>query len=284
MSSITCKPAYRQRRIRRQRFPNPFITRLLSVLALILLLAPSGAFAQGEPPDDQEKAIQLFQKSGVAYKAGKFQEAADLLLEAYRLDPNPTLLYNLARALESAGDPEGALDAYRRYLSEAEEIPDRVAIEARVANLDRQVQEKRELRARLKAEQAAKEAAARAAEEAQSLAAKPKPRVEGPGAVPWIIAGVGALGLGGGAVLGLMAQSEHQNAQDAANQQETVKFNDSAQGLATGANIAFIAGGVVAAGGLIWGLVAPSGDDEDPEAVTATFSFSPHGFAITGTF
>src|SRR5687768_16378204 len=56
-----------------------------------------------------KRARELFKKSDESYRAGRFQEAIDLLSEAFRLDPKPVLLYNIARAYEGLGDTPRAI-------------------------------------------------------------------------------------------------------------------------------------------------------------------------------
>src|SRR5262249_38752530 len=60
----------------------------------------------------EERAFDLFEKSKVAYREGRFAEAADLLAEAYKAKPEPVLLYNLGRACEGLGDLQRAIGAY----------------------------------------------------------------------------------------------------------------------------------------------------------------------------
>src|SRR5262245_35384060 len=101
------------------------------LLGFLASVAVSGAARAGEPPA-AGRAIELFRKSEVEYKAGRFAEAAALLKEAYAIYPEPTLLYNLARALEGLGDLEGAVAAYDRYLGESREVADAAAIRRRL--------------------------------------------------------------------------------------------------------------------------------------------------------
>ncbi|MCB9648131.1 MAG: tetratricopeptide repeat protein [Deltaproteobacteria bacterium] len=120
--------------------------------------APGSALAKRPPAKKAEspraQAIQLFQESRAAYRQGRFRAAAALLEKAYALDPAPTLLYNLARALESDGDFEGAVKAYQDYLAADPKADDRAAIAQRIENLQTQIAEREELQRRLKEAQA----------------------------------------------------------------------------------------------------------------------------------
>ncbi len=70
--------------------------------ALVLLLLAAPAFAQ--PTDDaQAQAGAVYQQGVSAFKAGDFQTALERFERAYKLDPSPILLYNLARAHQEMG-------------------------------------------------------------------------------------------------------------------------------------------------------------------------------------
>src|SRR5687768_16655883 len=67
--------------------------------------------------DAPREAVELFQRAREHYHNGRYAEAAADLESALVLDPgSPTLLYNLGRVYELAGDLERAIDVYRRYL------------------------------------------------------------------------------------------------------------------------------------------------------------------------
>lgn len=253
-------------------------------IALIVLLAlpPRLAFADGA--EDRARAIELFRSSQGAYDEGRFAEAADMLEEAYRLDPNPILLYNLARARESAGQLDLAAEAWRRYLRESPDADDRSAVEARLAAIEAQLEEKARLQRMLEAERETakraeeeKQAAARREAEARALAAS-RP-ASGPGALPWVVTGLGVAGVGAGAVLGVLASGKHDDANDAASQQGAADLADEADGLAAGANIAFAAGGAVAVAGLLWWLL-----DDGEAAPPVGVGVGPGGAAVTARF
>ena len=123
------------------------------------------------------------------YKAGSYREAADTLREAYKADPNPLYLYNIARALDQAGEVAPALDAYRQYVSQSAEntqpelekkanlAMDRLRTVAAKAEADRQQQEaekKRLEEERSRAEAKAADEARAALEQRRAYEAKEK--------------------------------------------------------------------------------------------------------------
>lgn len=255
-------------------------------ILLTALLAPAAGQAQPRGPqtapsqEDRAAAIDLFGKSREAYQAGQFKTAADLLRRAYALDPAPTLLYNLARALESDGDLDGAVDAYRRYLVADPNAKDRPAIEQRISNLDAQLHERAELERRLREQQASN------AQKPPAPAVVIQPAEPAPAAspVPWILAGAGGAGLIAAGVLGGLAKSRADQAEAAPNQSEAVRLHDEAGGLARGANIAFIAGGAVAGAGLVWGIIQLVSGDEAPEPTSLMPQLGPNHLALSGRF
>lgn len=209
-------------------------------LALCCLAAPAARADEAAPRDPKARALELFEQSAVAYRDGRFQAAIDLLLEARRTKPEPVLLYDLGRAYEALGDQRAAADAYARYLAEEPRAGDRRAIEARLVTLRAQAE-------RL-------ERAKNAPPEARAPAERPEPEPESGISVvlPWVVTGVGLAGLGTGVALGLVSRGKHDAAVSEPVQTLAQDKQDSASTLATGATIAFIAGGVVVAAGLTW--------------------------------
>src|SRR6185295_9175625 len=82
----------------------------MRLVPILLLLLASSAFAAKKDKDkdkDKEpdsKSAQLAKEGDRLYKDGKYREAADAMKQAYELDKNPVLLFNMARAYDQAGD------------------------------------------------------------------------------------------------------------------------------------------------------------------------------------
>jgi tetratricopeptide (TPR) repeat protein len=236
---------------------------------LVALAFPAIASAQGE--SEEREALVLFEDSVVAYQEGRFDDAVELLTRAYEMHPEPVLLYNLARAEDGGGNFADAVESYERYLFEAGDIPDRGAIEQRVATLRANLDE----RARLGRLDDVSDSAPAAAEEPD----------DGPGVnpLPWVVVGVGAVGIGVGAVLGVMALGAHDEALVAPSQEETADAQSRAEGLAVGSTIAFIAGGVLVAAGVTWGIISLAGGGSDA-APSAQLRIVPGGVLVDGRF
>jgi tetratricopeptide (TPR) repeat protein len=92
------------------------LQRLAAVVALGLSLAALGA---GKP----RRAAELVKDAEKLYLQAKYKEAAELLKKAHEIEPDPKILYNIARALDQAGDLSAALDYYRQYIASNEADP-----------------------------------------------------------------------------------------------------------------------------------------------------------------
>lgn len=228
--------------------------RVSSLLAVAL--AVSSAFADapasGDKPEDKASALELSRAGDEAYKAGDFERAAELVRRAYALYPEPLLLYNLALALDGMGKTSEALDYYERYLATNPDVKDRGAIERRVATMRSQLAAQAE---RARAERVA--------------ADKPQPSsptvAPSTSKLPFLTIGVGVLVAGGGIAFGAASIKRHDDAEAAPSQLAAQQHQDRAQLYATTANVLFIAGGVLAVGGVVWAVL-----DRRPRDTTDT--------------
>lgn len=225
----------------------------IATIAVICALHAHAIPARAQPTEGgdevaRRRALDLLDESAVLYRDGRFAEAAEKLRTAHGLFPEPSLLYNLGRALDAMGDRNGAIDAYERYLEADPASTRRGEVSARV------------------------EALRRDRPQASGLGPQ-QPSLVGPAIV--LVGGVAIVGAG--VVLGLMAQSRLDEAREASNAESFV-LEEEAHDLATVANVLFVAGGVVAAAGLTWLLLSIGGDDE------TTVSIGPGTVALRGHF
>lgn len=243
----------------------------LALCLALLLGASSGASAQ-ELDAGRARAVQLFRESADAYREGRFDEAATLLREARALHPEPLLAYNLARALEGAGDIEGAVEAYHAYLTEAPDAADAPAVRARLTGLERHLAEIRTLEAERE------ELRARA----ESRTLPPPVIARSADSVPWIVVGAGGGVVVVGAVLGGVAIARNGEAQRATTHAGATTAIADAGALATAANVMFVIGGTAALVGAIWGtidVVSLGGGD-----ASASLRIGPGSIAVHGSF
>src|SRR4051794_10001770 len=93
---------------------RPFALLLLAGM----LLAPSTGWTRAAP--DKGSSGYWVKEGEKLYQAGKYREAAEALIKAQNLEPNPRLIYNIARAFDQAGDVVTALQYYQQYVGSAE--------------------------------------------------------------------------------------------------------------------------------------------------------------------
>jgi tetratricopeptide (TPR) repeat protein len=252
---------------------------------------PAAARTAATP--NKTQAAELFKKGADAYLHGDFAGAIKLLDEAYALDPQPVLVYNMARAHEGLGHVDEAIALYERYLAEDPASTDRGAIEQRLATL----REQREERGRLEKEKAAL-AASRAAQQAEKdrleerareMRATPPEEPPKRSSVPYVVAGVGAAGLAAGTVFGLLALGKEDAGRSAVSLLDATEARDDGKTFATVANVSFIGGGALLAGGLLWWLLDRSSARASEPAAAARRApvragASPGAFFVAGTF
>lgn len=210
-----------------------------------------------------DRAVLLFQESERLYDAGRYDEATSLLERAYELHPEPTLLFNLGRSREGAGDRSGAVEAYQRYLSETPDAPDRASIEVRIARLQQEI--------------ALRPPETDDAPLGESDASSHRSR--GPELAPWILVGVGggllitAIGFGVGSTL------DAHDAQAEPVQERAVELHSRAEAFALTANVLYVVGGLTLIAGGTWGVIDLIQISEESRV-----TLLPTGLAVRGRF
>lgn len=184
------------------------------LLAGLLLVSSPGWAAK-----PSEKSAAAYVKEGERlYQAGKYREAAEVLLKAQAIDPHPRLIFNIAYSYDLAGDLPQALEYYQKYVSSPEGT-DPALLKRSARNIDRirsllrQQEEERaahEAERRRLAEEAQRaqeraetEAEAKRKAEAETVARRQAAAEEQTKA--YERARLGAYVAGGGALLGLGA-------------------------------------------------------------------------------
>jgi tetratricopeptide (TPR) repeat protein len=103
-------------------------------LFLVLAILGGGRAQADEDPVVTKARIHL--RAGISdYDEGRYAEAAVQMERAYALAPLPELKYNLAQCYERLDRLDDAAQAYDAYLAGSKEVPDRVAVQKRIANL-----------------------------------------------------------------------------------------------------------------------------------------------------
>lgn len=82
--------------------------------------------------DGLARARALYKEGTALFSKGDFEGAVEKFEAAYAFDPNPVLLFNLARATEEAGDYKRAIQWYEAYLARYKDDKDADAVRHRV--------------------------------------------------------------------------------------------------------------------------------------------------------
>lgn len=148
--------------------PSQSARHLRATLAQLLTLVASLAFATPllaqarQPPssaEGEEQARAHFRLGRAYYENGDFSKAAVEFEAAFKISQRPGLLYNIYLAYRDASDVPHAAEALRKYLELEKNVENRGQLTARLAAMDRAL-----------AEEAAQ------ANQAQQQAAQPEPK------------------------------------------------------------------------------------------------------------
>jgi tetratricopeptide (TPR) repeat protein len=216
-------------------------------LSAFVLFAPAVAHADDEVDAPTVRAEKLAADAELRVAGGQYEQAIELYVAAYKESPAAVLLFDMAWIYEHhLRQKQEANELYRRALDAGD-------LEPRLVKLAEE---------RLRAANALP-----SPPEEHPLPLPPdKKREEGRGWSTLKIggvatAGVGVLGIGTSLVLGALAKSKDDEADqfcngDRCTDARALSLTDDATGLATGANVMFVTGAVLLAGGLVMWLVA----------------------------
>ncbi len=73
------------------------------------------------------------------YDTGQYKEAIDEFEKAYRLDPKPLLLYNIAQAYEKIGKLNKAVEYLKQFLEKDTKKTDTASVKNKIANLEARI-------------------------------------------------------------------------------------------------------------------------------------------------
>ena len=213
----------------------------LAIVALVLSIARV-AHADDEVDPNALRAEKMAAEADSRQASGAYAEAVDLYQEANKTSPAAVFLFNIARLYDAKlGAPSLAVEYYRRALA-AGDLDDALSTTARtrIAELDKT--------------------------EPKNPAKPNAPAERGwhPLAIAGVAsAGAGLLSLGTSAILAVVAKSKDDDASafcdgDRCTDARAIELTNDAEGLANAATATFVIGAVLAAGGVVLWLVAPS--------------------------
>jgi tetratricopeptide (TPR) repeat protein len=103
---------------------------------IVLLLLTGTAVAQTPTLTPQEQAQAKFAEGKSHYDLAEWDEAVAAFKEAYRLDPDPLFLFNVAQSYRQKGDCSNARTFYKTYLREAPDAYNREKVEKRIEEMN----------------------------------------------------------------------------------------------------------------------------------------------------
>lgn len=211
-----------------------------------------------QPTDTVEKVEALAREARTLYDANEFGQAVAVYLEAYKLQPNAAVLYNVAVIYDKKlAEVDLAIDFYRRYIGSPDADP------AAVQRATARVQE-------LKAEQAARREADLARlptrteqPPTEDVALQPV-AVERPlsGQTVWgyVVLGTGAALAAGGAVMGVLAGDAADDFAASTDLDDKLEHRDTAENRALIADVLIGVGAAAVVTGLLMVIL----DDGEP--------------------
>jgi tetratricopeptide (TPR) repeat protein len=109
-----------------------------SLLGVLIGITSVTAAAQTE---SDEQARAAFRLGRAHYDNGDFIKAAEQFEKSYRISKKPELLYNIYVSYRDANMSRQAAEALRGYLTDANDIPNRGQLKARLETLERAIRQ-----------------------------------------------------------------------------------------------------------------------------------------------
>lgn len=272
------------------------------VCALFALSAAGNALAQEASDADARRHFRLAQAH---YENGDFAEAAEEFEAAYELSRRPALLYNLYLAHRDALNTVAARDALRLYLELVPDTADREALESRLAQMDRVIEEQEPTGEEDSSESGEAPAAGPVPTQGDSdsspeaeLAEAPSPEVADsspPTLLPWLVLAGGGAVLATGAVLQGLSRKQFNELESICiddlcpPDSDWQSIRDKGERLALAGDILFFTGLAGVAAGVALHFLLPREDDSEPAdgaSATATVACDGTGCmaAVVGRF
>ena len=244
--------------------------------------ASGSGFATVSPAAGETETFDaLVEQAGAKFKAKDYAGAVALFERAYAVQAEPAILFNIGRIYEQAQNAEAAIGYYEKFISdESVELKDREKAVTRLQVLRTIV----EIREKEKAKTNPKPATdPKPAEPTPVVGPKsgtqpdtgankpPSGRLLRP--IGGVMVGAGAVLIIGGAIAGGLARGQHKSFESAKTLDDREAAAGKGRSLAATADGLFIAGGVVAAVGVVL-LVIPA--IRKSRAAQALSPLSPH--------
>lgn len=181
-----------------------FIGTAALALGALLTSPPAGAEPQGSDASDSNAAriAELNEAGAKAYAERNYRAAIEKFVEAYAIDHDPNLLFNIARCYEKLGDLPAAIEKYETFIATpGADTEGRLKAKASLREL-RQLESQGGTTQESSAAPEASESPRAADTDAQSSSTFPR-------LLPWLSLGGGAVLAGVGATFYVFGMRDH---------------------------------------------------------------------------
>jgi hypothetical protein len=260
----------------------------LAALAICVAIVSASKLAHAQSnavARDTRRLAEEHIRIGVSdFNARLFEQAAREFEVAYGLDHDPRLLSNIGNARYESGDFVAARDAFRAFLSQVPDAPNRAVIEARIRHATDMIEA-------ASRRSSAAPVAGSSGPPAPDATSAPRTRQSGARIAGIILAGFGAASIGTGAVLYANVDSFYRSC--AAMLPNGCAVTTQPRAVDAVSVVLLWGGGVVAVGGVLLAILAPSPHPpRSGDAVARTSrharivdaSLTPNGFVVRGEF
>jgi tetratricopeptide (TPR) repeat protein len=183
------------------------------LLALGLCAAPASAAneSRAAAPASQTNVAQLNEEGAAFYAARDYRHAIEKFIQAYAVDSDPNLLFNIARCYEELGETDSAIEKYEAFLkTPGADARGRQRARESLAAL-REAADTARQHAEPSAGAPSHDASAAADGSEASRAEEPK----GTNYLPWVVLGGSVVAAATGTAFYLMGVSDHNKVENA---------------------------------------------------------------------
>lgn len=270
---------------------------IMTTLAVALLAMPVTTQAQqpeagGDKPAAGEDSNQaeydaLIEIATERYAEKDYEGAIAAFKKAYETQPSePNILYNIGRLYEKTGDFESAIDYYERFVNEPDiDIDARQDAVARIKTL-REVLKMREEKEK-PADKEKPEEKEKLEETDKTVVVtppQPEPTPERKLGLPITFLALGGASLAAGGAFTYLTNQSSQAAEDATTLEDLRTANDQGTTRALLADSFFVAGGVLAAVGVVFLVRSGSSDSEGKAQLSPILDRNGAGMGLTVSF
>lgn len=266
-----------------------FTLLLSSGLALGTLALPASAAneSRGGAASNQASVAQLNEEGAAFYAARDYRHAIEKFIQAYAIDSDPNLLFNIARCYEELGENEAAIEKYEQFLkTPGADAKGRQRARESLTAL------REALAAGASGGPAASSSAAAPPSERSSAASEPAVDAapSGPSPWRWVVLGGSVLSAAVGTTFYVMGASDHSEVTDARGYDDPTQVasltQKQAQELVDSGDSKKLIGGISLglAGALATTYVVMLVMQDEPEATEApslALDWSPSGTSLT---